>query len=431
MSEQLPDGPMTVVRLTVDSFKKLVACDLQPSPTGLIPVRGKNAAGKSSLIESMLAALLGRKGAQALPIAEGQAGADVVLDLGAIVVRRHWKRGSDDKAETSLSVQAADGSSLRSPQAILDALVGEFADPVAFLGMKADEQVKGALAAIGLGDQVEQLEEQAQAQYDRRRDLGREADRLAKAVAALEAELGGLPSPPTEGTLEECAARLQEAERTNAAIGEGRRKMAALATRGEELAKELELLKAEQEKVRAAWKDTAKAVVDAGEPVDAEPIREAIRAHELAAKHAGKHELLASTTAERDTAQSEHEAAVVALEETRAELRKLLAETPFPMKGVTYDPDERLLRVGTIPFTQASQAERLKLAAAVAMAGSPKIRVLFAREGSLLDDESKVQLAEIAESSGFQLWLEVVDSNPSGAGVWIEDGRATLADPGS
>ena len=94
---------------------------------------------------------------------------------------------------------------------------------------------------------------------------------------------------------------------------------------------------------------------------------------------------------------------------------------------MTYDAGTKTLKLNEIPFAQASQAERLKAAASVAMAGDPAIRVMFAREGSLLDEESRIYLAELAEASGFQLWLEVVDSEAEGSGVWIEDGEAFQA----
>ena len=420
--------PMTVVRLKVDSFKRIHAANVTPSPTGLVPVRGENAQGKSSLIEAMLAALLGRKAAQELPIMEGEAGAEVVLDLGQLVVRRHWTRDSGGKAKSSLSVQTPDGVEQRSPQAVLDALVGEFADPVAFLDQKPAEQVRTMLQVMGLGAQIATLEEDASEIYDRRRDLGRDAHRLTKAAEALTLEVDGLPAPPTEGTIEELATSLQNAEVKNAAIASGLHELNALAIRGEQIEKEIARLQEELESQRAEWKRVAVETTALGDRVDPEPIRNALIAHEEASKYAGRRELLEQTRHEAHEAQQVHATCDDELDDKREAINALLATAEFPMEGVAYDPEKQAININGIPFSQASQAERLKLAATIAMLGNPTIRVMFAREGSMLDANSQAQLAQIAEENGFQLWLEVVDSPAADgsrrSGVWIEDGEA-------
>ncbi len=159
-----PTTDLTVVGLHVDNYKRLTAADLKPSPQGLVAVRGKNAQGKSSLIGSMLDALGATKAsADALPITVGERTATVVLDLGEIVVRKHWTRDRDThKAKPSLSIVAKDGGKIRSPAAVLKELRGHFADPVAFLDLKAPEQVKVVLATLGLDEHLERLEAQAE-----------------------------------------------------------------------------------------------------------------------------------------------------------------------------------------------------------------------------------------------------------------------------
>ena len=123
-------------------------------------------------------------------------------------------------------------------------------------------------------------------------------------------------------------------------------------------------------------------------------------------------------------AAAEHAKADSDLEAVRAKIRDLLAAAPFPVDGMAYDPDEKQITINGIPLAGASQAERIRIAAAVAMAGEPAIRVLFAREGSLLDDEGKAELARIADEKVWQLWLECVDSEREGTGIWIEGGEA-------
>jgi len=449
---------MTVVELRVDSYKRMRAAHVVPSATGLVLVRGKNAAGKSTLIESMLDALGAEKAD--LPITEGEHAAEVVVNLGELVVTKKWTRDSAGKAKAVLTVEAADGVPKKGPAGVLKELRSVFADPVAFLELTAAEQVKKVLEVLGMDVDLAKMEAFETHYYDLRRLVGRDVDRLGKAVAEIASEVEGLPAPPAESSIEALTAELQAAKDHNALSARYRQAMGAAESRGKEAAArlerlELEVVKLEAEVVeqRQAWQQAAEGA-KGHEPVDVSLIVEALTAHEDAAKHAGRRELLESTRSQHEEARAKHEHADAGLEQARRNIAELLGGADFPVDGMAYDHEAKTLTIGGIPFGQASQAERLKAAASIAMAGSPAIKVMFAREGSLLDAESRQQLAYLAEAAGFQLWLEVVDSpldecafegcgNPAelhgargmmdhefekpafdGEGIWIEDGEA-------
>lgn len=436
-----PIPPMTVVRLDIDSFKRLRAAHVTPTPTGLVLVRGKNAAGKSSLIESMLD-VLGAEKAD-LPITEGQhsGGVKVCLSNGNpeedLIVEEKITRDSAGKAKRALSITAANGSKKKGPASVLKSLRGHFADPVAFFNMSAADQVKTVLIVLGLDEELAVLEGAETGLYDRRRDLGRDVDRLAKALAEIQSEVDGLPAPPTEGTIDELATELQRIKDHNAFIDHERAKMNLAADRGTEATARLARLQAEVatlgvevDNQRGAW-TIASELIKGKTREDPEPTVERMRAHEEAAKHAGRRELLESTRVQHEEAAGAHAHIEEGLASARQSIAELLGSATFPVEGMSYDHEAKVLTVGGIPFSQVSQGERLTASAVIAMAGSPAIRVMFAREGSLLDEESRVQLATIAEASGFQLWLEVVDDNAEGAGVWIEEGEAFQNEPGT
>lgn len=434
-ADEVVDEPVTVVSLTVDAYKRLEAAHVRPSPTGLVLVRGKNGAGKSSLIESMLDAFGVERAA--LPITQGHHAAHVVMQLGpaggpaTLEVVKDWMRDSAGAAKPALKIRPIDGAPIAGPAGVLKELRGHFADPVAFIEMSAGDQVKTVLSVMGMDERLAALEGEAEAHYNDRRDVGRDRDRLAKALLELEGEVGCPPEPRAQGTLEEASAALRDAERHNAAGLEARRAMTQAAARGKEasdrrarLAAELEKLEVEILERRRDWQEAAE-MAKSLEQVDTAPLLAAVHAHEVAAKGAGKRELLESKRAEYDAADGMWQQAERGLEGARAEIQKLLADAQFPVDAMSYDAAQKTLMIGEVPFGQASQAEKLRAAAAVAMAGNPKIRVLFGREGSLLDEDSRAQLAALAEAAGFQLWLEVVDSNPEGGGIWIQEGQAS------
>lgn len=425
---------LTVVELTIDSYKRVRAAHVKPTPTGLVLVRGKNAAGKSTVIESMLDVLGIEK--SALPITEGEHAGNVNVRLSNgnpdedLIVEEKITRDDGGKAKRALSITAADGSKIKGPAGVLKSLRGHFADPVAFLDMAAADQVKAVLAVTGLDEELESLEGIALGQYERRRDLGRDADRLTKALWEIRSEVEGLPAPPDEGSIEDLTAELTAAKDHNAEIDQHLARIASVDARGSEAAARLELLRTEVEKLEgelAAHRSTrelAAEKVKGSVRIDTDPIVEKLTAFEEVAKHAARRELLESTRASHAEAAALHVKIGDSLDETRQAIDDLLDKADFPDPDMSYDSSEKMLKINGIPFAQASQAERLKAAASVAMAGDPAIRVMFAREGSLLDEESRLQLADLAEKAGFQLWLEVVDDKAEGTGIWIEDGEA-------
>ncbi len=436
MSEpQEPKHSLTIVGVYVDAFKRIRVARVTPTPTGLIQVRGRNAQGKSSFIEAMKATLKGASGKIELPILEGQHGAEVVVDLGDLVVRRRWKRGSDGKAKTSVTVEDADGREKRSPQAVLDSLMAHMADPVAFMGLKPAEQVKMVLAILGVDVELAGLEETEQEAMDERTHLGRDLKRLEGAFAELDAELSGIPVPKAAGTVQELTAQLQVAKDQNAAKDAAGAAAEAAKARGVEAAARLVRLREETDKLEAEISEQRNAYTAAAEifnttdVVDVTPLVDALAAHEDNSRHLGRLELLEAKRIDYGDAQCAHEAGEAAVAEARVAIAQLLGAAQFPVDGMAYDHVAKSLTLNGIPLAQLSQGEQVRVSAAVAMSGDPVIRVLFVREGSLLDDVSLMQLAEHAERAKFQVFCEIVDSTREGSGLWVESGEVFEAEP--
>ena len=432
MADIDPTVPRTVHALKVDSFMRLKAVDVLLEPTGLVQVRGRNEQGKSSLIDSIVAALRGRKGAVERPIRDGAHGAEVEIDFGDLTVFKTWTPDAAGDGKAKLRVTARDGVELRRPQGVLDALVGEFADPVEFLRMKPEDQVRTVLRVVGIEEDLDRLEASVQVAFNARRDLRRDLDRASKTVESLAAD--GPPEQaavePPERTVEELvddlraardhAALLQSAlARRNSCETEGRR----LAGRKEVLLGELQKIEEQIEAERAAYRAADAEARDLGEAPDPGPIEEQIRRHEAADEARIARRALDEKRAERDGLRKEFQAAEAAVESAREELREFLAGAPFPVDGMGYDPEKRALLMKGVPISQASQAERIEVASAVAMSGEPSIRIVFIRDASLLDSEHLARVDEMSKARGFQCIAEIVDEDPAGAGIYIEDGE--------
>ncbi len=101
-----------------------------------------------------------------------------------------------------------------------------------------------------------------------------------------------------------------------------------------------------------------------------------------------------------------------------------IAAAKIPVAGIDFGDNEVLLN--EVPFNQASDAEQLRTSVAIAMALNPKLRVVRIRDGSLLDSDAMLLLAEMAEKHDMQVWIERVDSSGK-IGFVLEDGHVRHA----
>jgi hypothetical protein len=109
------------------------------------------------------------------------------------------------------------------------------------------------------------------------------------------------------------------------------------------------------------------------------------------------------------------------IEELDEERAERLAEAKLPLGGLAFDGDE--ITLDGSPLEQASQAEQLRLSVAMGVAMNPELRVMLIRDGSLLDSESLQLIADIADESDSQVWIERVSEDGAGCSVVIEDGQ--------
>lgn len=156
-------------------------------------VAGKNAQGKSSVLDAIWAALAGKDGAVQRPIRDGERKAQVTVDLGDLVVTRKWSG-----ARTTLEVKA-NGMSYATPQKVLDELIGRLSfDPLSFATMEPAKQRKVLIDLAGddLADTLDELAEERKVNYDGRTESNRDVKRLT-------AQIDGLPQPPASTPDEE------------------------------------------------------------------------------------------------------------------------------------------------------------------------------------------------------------------------------------
>lgn len=406
---------LRIITLRAENVKRLKAVEITPDGDTVV-IAGRNAQGKSSVLDAIWMALAGGSGAKetSRPIRDGESKASVMLDLGDLIVTRRWT-----PTGTTLEVSARDGARYSSPQTILDSLIGRLSfDPLAFAEEDPRKQLQTLLDIVELPFDPEHLDAVRRGVFEDRTDLNRQAKQL-------DAQLAGLPTvpentPDDEISASAIAAELREAEegltylRTAQSLAEGAERDVAegqgrLAEAQEHLEKALARLSRDQANLAAI-----------AQPPDPAPIR-------------GRLETLDSTNAavrtKRERIRITEELAAVkeAADARTAELARIdrekadaIAAAKMPLEGLSFDEDGVLYQ--GVPFSQASSAERLRVGIAMAMALNPRIRVIRITDGSLLDSENLALIEQMAGEHDFQIWIERVDETGT-VGVTIEDGQ--------
>jgi hypothetical protein len=99
---------------------------------------------------------------------------------------------------------------------------------------------------------------------------------------------------------------------------------------------------------------------------------------------------------------------------------ELMERTNFPIKGLDFRAGKVVYN--SVPISQASAAEKLRVGMAIAMALNPKLRIIRIEDGSLLDRQSWNVIKEMAHQADYQVWIETVADEP-GQGIFIYDGQ--------
>ncbi len=424
-------APVYIHGLRSENVMRLELVELGFDGPGLTIVSGMNGEGKSSLLASIAMALGGKDQIPDRPVREGAKRGEVDIDLGDRVVKL---RVRPDRG-TTLTVEGKNGSIFKSPQALLDDLVGELAfDPLEFSDAKPAAQATRLRQLVGLDTATEDAE--AERVYAERTGVNREAK-------ALEGQLAGMPEapmPPEPGeevSASELAAHLSAAHELQAANERTRRaaeQATAAATKAAATVADLEAklaaarsaLEISEAAVRAAL-DRATALVDPNLSeaqiafAEADTHNKAVRAARTArdgaaAANRARDAKAADLAAKKAESQrlTDRLAAIDA-----AKLAKLAA-AHFPVNGLSVAGDTVTYR--GIPLSQASSSEQLRVCLAIAAALNPRLRLMLVRQGNDLDARRLREVAEWAREQSYQVLLERVAGDRP-VGIVIEAGR--------
>lgn len=395
---------MKILELKSSNIKRLKAVELTLDENqNIIYITGKNAQGKTSVLDSIWYALGGTKIAPEKPIRDGQEKAEISLDLGDYkVTRTYTEKGSYLKVENN------EGAKYSNPQDLLNKIVGQLSfDPLEFARMEAKKQVATLVNLTGLD--FSENDSKQKTLTEERQFAGRELKAMGEIapetiVAAEES------SKKTEVNITDLSLKIQEASKKEEEYLRSQRNI----EKGLADIKELEGKILEIKKLIEAWKEVRRPEVDI--PVMQNQL--AIAEQTNSEIREGK-KIVAEATA-RVAKQKAYDELTAQLEKLTAEKQDKLKAAKMPIDGLSFT--EAGVIYNGIPFEQLSAAEQLKVSMAMAIATNPKLKVILIRDGSLLDKDNMAVIAELAKDFDFQIWIERVTDDDK-IGIYIEEGE--------
>jgi hypothetical protein len=401
----------TIISLRAENCKRLSAVEIHADGRPTIIVGGRNAQGKSSVLDALAWAFAGKGSLPDQPIRQGAERATILARTQDYVIeRRITPSGS------TVTVRAADGSRLTSPQKVLDQLISDIAfDPLAFLRAPPKKQAE-ALARVADID-LEAHAAQRREIYEQRTAVNRQAKDLEAQVRPVAAD-----APQAETSISDMLLAVEEAQ------DQQRRRQAVVAVI-ESKRERVAALEAQIKQLQVEWCAATERIeieerrlAEMPEPQDVGPLRERLsdaeRLNRLARERHAQDEILANL----DRARARSEKLTQRLADMDAGQARALAEARLPVDGLAFDGEG--LSLHGVPLSQASSAEQLRVSVALALAQSPGLRVAIIRDGSLLDRESLAMVAAMAQDAGAQVWIERVGDGEE-VSVVIEDGRVS------
>jgi DNA repair exonuclease SbcCD ATPase subunit len=420
---------MHITRLEVENVKRVSAVEIIPNGNMVI-IGGKNGQGKSSVLDSIVYALNGKRSLPDVPIHKGADKAQIVLHTDKYIIKRTFtEKGS------YIEVTNSEGFKANSPQELLDTLYGDLTfDPLAFTRMDAKKQAVTLMNLLGLD--FSELDAKFAQLTAERRDIGRDGEQVKALLNSIPEDKD---APTEEVVVSELMNKLVEANQTNDAneqtrlrIGQCEQhvsKCEQYVTQQKEAIADLEErlnaakaalpeyengVKKAQDALKKA-QETASKCVD----VDTAPITEQINNAQAINKRVQSQAQRAQYATRYKTLADAYKAKTEALEAINAEKAKQIASAKFPVPNVAFSADG--IVVNDLPFSQASTAEQLRIAVAMGFASDPQLKIILIREGSALDEDSLKLVAELAEQYEATVWMERVGSGEE-VSVVIEDG---------
>ena len=414
---------MKIINFSSTNIKRLTAVEISPSGN-VVNITGKNAQGKTSVLDSIFYALGGEKAIPGKPLREGQKKGEVKLDLGDMVVtRRFTEKGS------TLTVTNKENQKFNSPQKMIDDLVGRLSfDPLSFMRMDTKKQSETLKEMLGLDFTA--WDNARAADYEERTHINRQVKDTQAQVDAMIDLPEDAPTEPVD--VAQLAEDITAGNDYNREVIRRRNSLEVQKTELSEqreyiidLKKQLDEAVAEYDELENSIHENEQEVSQMKE-IDLQWLKDKLNQADQINSQVTHARMKKDLIKNLDKLKSTSHHLTDDIKAIDAKKSEAIHAANMPVDGLSFDDDGNVIFNG-FPLDQASGAEQLRVSLAMAMSLNPKLKVIRVTDGSLLDDDGLKMLSEMADINDYQVWIESV-SNTGEVGFYIEDGHLAAVD---
>ena len=426
-----------ITSLEIENVKRITAVSMTVEGKALTVIGGKNAQGKSSVLDSIMWALGGErfKPSNAIHAGAEKGYIKVELDNG-VTVERAGINGT-------LKVTSSRG---KGGQSLLNDFVNIFAlNLPKFMAASDTEKAKMLLDVFpDLGRKLSELNAECKRLFDERHALGQIADRKTKYAEELPFDFS-LPEDPLSGS--EMAKKLQAAMSVNAGnqalrnkVGQCEDEVKAKLYRAESARKRVADLESALSDARGelanAEKDHASAQTQLGnarktatelKDLDTTAIEKELEQIDSTNAAIRANQSKRSAEDESSHLKAQYEDMTQTLETKRAQRIALLSSVKMPLSGLSFDEAGALVFNGQ-PWDCMSGAEQLRVSAAICAAVNPKCGFVLLDKLESMDPETLEEFAAWLDERDLQAIGTRVSTGDE-CSIVIEDGHVKETKP--
>lgn len=412
-----------ITSFEAENVKRIKAVQFTPSEDGLTIIGGKNANGKTSVLDSIVYALGGEKYRPKNFNRDGSAvPGKIKIELSnGLIVERSGKNAT---------LKVTDPTGHKAGQKLLN----EFIEPLAlnlpkFLNASDKEKGETLLQIIGVGEELAELDKQGNLIYGERTLVGRDADKKSKLAEALEY----YPDAPEElVSASELIKQQQEILAKNGRNEEFRQKAIDLEKKEALAWEKVTLAQAELEKAQARLEELKKEFNEVSEAKEAAffdaskledestaEIEENIANIEEINRRVRANLTKANALDEAEQLRNEYENLTDDLNEVRNKRKALLDSADLPLEGLSVN--EGALVYKGQQWSDMSGAEQLIVATAIVRKLNPECGFVLMDKLEQMDTDTLTEFGSWLEAEGLQVIATRVSTGEE-CSIIIEDG---------
>lgn len=400
---------MRIIHFYAENFKRLKVVEFDPGKN-VVVIAGRNGQGKSSILDAIWATFKNAAAKKQMPspIRHGEQHAKTVITLEDYTVTRTFKDG-----RSTLRIETRDGNIVKSPQALLDRIIGDLSfDPLVFANAKDADRRQMLHDVFDLD--LAEFDAKDNSLKEEKKEKTRELTMIDGRMRAIKPPTGGESLEETSvgnlvSKMTSITRAINEFKRLNDQEAEIDRQLAELTKKKESIHRQRSTLADEYGRTPPTQEDVDKLQEEIAN----------VETHNVRVKEINEYMRLRDL---HDAASQRLEQLKASIELNKIEKAEAIESAEIPLDGLTIEEDGIFLN--NTPFDQLSQAEKIKASLSIAMSANPELRVIRIVDGSLLDSENMKLVEKMAEEHDMQVWVERVDESGK-IGIVIEDGEVT------